>query len=226
MPQQTSLALTYEQIDQLDAFLDSLDDAMGLEEIDGFFCALIAGPELVMPSEYLPYVFGGDIPEFNTEEQASGILGLLYRHWCHIARTLLQDEVYLPILFEAEAGNCLANYWANGFMLGVQLRKKSWSALINDEGNGDFMLPVMTLHFEHDDDPELGLEPISRDEQERLIADMVRSTLEIYRYFKPDRLQGVGQPVHREQPKVGTNPPCHCGSGRKYKDCHGAVTLH
>jgi len=27
----------------------------------------------------------------------------------------------------------------------------------------------------------------------------------------------------REQPKVGRNDPCPCGSGRKYKNCHGAL---
>ncbi|MGB0685034.1 MAG: SEC-C metal-binding domain-containing protein, partial [Planctomycetota bacterium] len=25
----------------------------------------------------------------------------------------------------------------------------------------------------------------------------------------------------REQPKVGRNEPCPCGSGKKYKQCHG-----
>jgi len=27
--------------------------------------------------------------------------------------------------------------------------------------------------------------------------------------------------VRRERPKVGRNDPCHCGSGKKYKKCHG-----
>ena len=27
--------------------------------------------------------------------------------------------------------------------------------------------------------------------------------------------------VVRSQPKVGRNDPCPCGSGRKYKHCHG-----
>ena len=30
------------------------------------------------------------------------------------------------------------------------------------------------------------------------------------------------RPVVREQPKVGRNDPCPCGSGAKYKKCHGA----
>jgi preprotein translocase subunit SecA len=29
--------------------------------------------------------------------------------------------------------------------------------------------------------------------------------------------------VHREGPKVGRNDPCPCGSGKKYKKCHGAA---
>lgn len=30
------------------------------------------------------------------------------------------------------------------------------------------------------------------------------------------------EPYHREGPKVGRNDPCPCGSGKKYKKCHGA----
>jgi preprotein translocase subunit SecA len=32
----------------------------------------------------------------------------------------------------------------------------------------------------------------------------------------------TAQPIHRDQPKVGRNEPCPCGSGKKYKKCHGA----
>jgi preprotein translocase subunit SecA len=38
------------------------------------------------------------------------------------------------------------------------------------------------------------------------------------------RTAGDGQvtaPVKRERPKVGRNDPCPCGSGKKYKKCHG-----
>jgi preprotein translocase subunit SecA len=43
-----------------------------------------------------------------------------------------------------------------------------------------------------------------------------------------EQLQAVGGdegpkvPVRREHPKVGRNDPCPCGSGKKYKKCHGA----
>ena len=41
---------------------------------------------------------------------------------------------------------------------------------------------------------------------------------------KPERTGGddVVKTVRREEPKVGRNDPCPCGSGKKYKKCHGA----
>jgi preprotein translocase subunit SecA len=37
------------------------------------------------------------------------------------------------------------------------------------------------------------------------------------------RAPAVSTPVMRDQPKVGRNDPCPCGSGRKYKQCHGKL---
>jgi preprotein translocase subunit SecA len=34
--------------------------------------------------------------------------------------------------------------------------------------------------------------------------------------------EAVVETVHRKEPKVGRNEPCPCGSGKKYKKCHGA----
>src|SRR5262245_15635991 len=41
----------------------------------------------------------------------------------------------------------------------------------------------------------------------------------------PPRVGGddVVKTVKRDQPKVGRNDPCWCGSGKKYKKCHGAA---
>jgi preprotein translocase subunit SecA len=35
------------------------------------------------------------------------------------------------------------------------------------------------------------------------------------------RAETVVETVKREEPKVGRNDPCPCGSGKKYKHCHG-----
>jgi preprotein translocase subunit SecA len=43
---------------------------------------------------------------------------------------------------------------------------------------------------------------------------------------QPPRVGGddaVPKTVRRDEPKVGRNDPCPCGSGKKYKKCHGAA---
>jgi hypothetical protein len=41
----------------------------------------------------------------------------------------------------------------------------------------------------------------------------------------PDQLQPPSEPYRRETPKLGRNDPCFCGSGKKFKKCHG-VAVH
>jgi preprotein translocase subunit SecA len=43
--------------------------------------------------------------------------------------------------------------------------------------------------------------------------------------LKPARVGGddaAVKTVRRDEPKVGRNDPCPCGSGKKYKKCHGS----
>jgi uncharacterized protein len=74
--------LSEAELDRLSDFLGSLtnSDAMDLETLDGFLCAIIAGPEMVMPSEYLPVIWGGELPDenaFASMEEANSILQLI-----------------------------------------------------------------------------------------------------------------------------------------------------
>jgi uncharacterized protein len=52
------------ELDQLSERLAGVKrtDALSLEGLDGFFCALIASPRSVSPSEYLPIILGGEMP--------------------------------------------------------------------------------------------------------------------------------------------------------------------
>jgi len=52
------------------------------------------------------------------------------------------------------------------------------------------------------------------------IAEVVACVAELHDLTEPLRYRV--EPVRREQPKVGRNDPCPCGSGRKFKLCHGA----
>ena len=119
-----------------DAELDRLGDflkrckggkAMNLEELDGFFAALIAGPEPVMPSEYNREIFGGEmseVVEFSGLDEAKEILGLMMRHWNNIAGTLPKDEVYVPLIWRTRKAWLHGNDWARGFMRGMHMTSR------------------------------------------------------------------------------------------------------
>jgi uncharacterized protein len=221
--------LTDAEFDRLGEFLKNCKGgkAMNLEELDGFFAALIAGPDVVLPSEYLPEVFGGEMSEtceFESFLEANQILGLLMRHWNDIASTLNKDEVYVPLLLEDENGLGQGNDWARGFVRGMTMRYGGWAELVNDEEHGGCVIPMMALYHEHAEDPEMRPEPISPEMRKKIILHMAAGLLGVYRYFKAHRQEhaAIGTAVLRHKsPKVGRNDPCPCGSGKKYKRCCG-----
>jgi len=184
--------LTDAELDRLGDFLKSCKGgrAMNVEELDGFFAALIAGPEVVMPSEYYPEVFGGlmsDACEFTSLDEANEILGLMMRHWNTIAAALNKGVVYLPILLEDENGIARGNDWAHGFMRGMHMRHDGWAELVNDEEHSGCLIPMMMLHHEHDTDPKMRPKPISPEQREEVIAYMAAGLLGAYRYFREHR---------------------------------------
>lgn len=228
--------LSDDELDRLGDFLDAAgEQAMNLEMLDGFFAALICGPDMVLPSEYLASIWGEDY-SFDSDDQANDIVGLIFRHWNNVAAELRlcidKAHIYLPVLFEREDGVAPGNDWAHGFMRGVAMRPASWGLLLDDEEHGGCMVPIMALHHEHDPDPEMRPAPFTPDKREELLHMMIAGVPRIYRYFEPYREARAGAPAYaplrRNSPKIGRNDPCPCGSGRKYKQCcaANAPTLH
>ena len=52
-------------LDALDDYLMSdhaADDSMGLSGLDGFLTGIAVGPELILPGEWLPVIWGSEEP--------------------------------------------------------------------------------------------------------------------------------------------------------------------
>jgi uncharacterized protein len=226
--------LTDAEFDRLGEFLKGCKGgrAMNVEQLDGFFAALIVGPETVMPSEYYREVFGGEISdacEFTSLDQANEILGLMMRHWNTIAGTLFKGDVYVPLLLEDENRVAPGNDWASGFMRGMGMRHDGWAQLVNDEKHGGCLIPMMMLCHERDEDAEMRPEPITSEKREEVIVHMAAGVLAAYRYFRSHRQVSPGAHTsepRRNPPKVGRNDPCPCGSGKKFKRCCGGATVN
>jgi uncharacterized protein len=230
--------LTNAELDRLSDILSRFGakGGMNLEELDGFFAALISGPDNIPPSEYLPEVWGdGMVNEgtFRAQPILQDFLSLVTRHWNATSHILRSGSVYTPLLLEDEHGVSRANAWANGFLRGMEFRREDWARLLDDEENGGSLVPIFALAHEHDPDPQLRSydKPISAELREKLIIGLAAGVMRIYRYFESRRLMttvptNAETTFRRLMPKVGRNDPCPCGSGKKYKQCCGRITLH
>jgi uncharacterized protein len=213
-------------IDELDEFLMSdqtPDDCMQLSDLDGFLTGIVVGPELIMPSEWMPAIWQGGEPEFEDMERAERIMGIIMARYNEIIH-LLDDApgAFEPILYEAPDGRMLAADWAEGFMDAFGLRVDAWDPLFEDE-NGNFLLgPIMAHLHDKDGKPFIDGSPEEMEEiQEECVQSLPYAIKGIHEFWKARRHPAnvAKTPTGK---KVGRNDPCPCGSGRKYKRCCGA----
>jgi uncharacterized protein len=105
------------------------DDSMGLSDLDGFLAGIVVGAELIMPSEWLPVIWGGGEPEFQTEAEMRTVLGTIMGRYNEIIACLDSDpEGFEPIFLEGAEDEVIASDWAAGFLDAVAPRPKALGA--------------------------------------------------------------------------------------------------
>jgi len=214
-------------LEALDQFLisdASPEDCMQISDLDGFLTGIAIGPELVVPSEWLPMVWGGEEPVFEDAEQARTVIGTIMSRYNEILRVLDTDpEAYAPIFWEGPDGELIAADWAEGFADAIRLRQAAWQPLFEDRQANVMLTPIMVLSDDPEGgsplegDPEVGA--ALRDEAANRIPACVAG---IHAFWKGRRGRPVAAAGRAKSPKVGRNDPCPCGSDRKHKRCCGA----
>ena len=210
------------KLQELDDFLLSEavgDDAMLLSELDGFLAGVIVCLDTIMPSEWMPVVWGDEGPVFDDVKQAQAVSNLILWHYNDIIRQLDQGH-YRPIFAFDIDDTILWEAWIGGFVEAMRLRPEAWLAWAN---NGDADLQrawfVLGRLGELATNPN-DIEPLDIDEElEDLAPDLISSHVEI---LHQARLAQAKSPLHsanENRPKVGRNDPCPCGSGKKFKKC-------
>jgi uncharacterized protein YecA (UPF0149 family) len=58
---------------------------------------------------------------------------------------------------------------------------------------------------------------------EQLLGPMPGTGRRVQQFYTNKDDESPAKPMQREQPKVGRNEMCPCGSGKKFKRCHGAA---
>lgn len=231
------------EIGQLDDFLTSdsaPDAAMDVSMMDGFLTALASGPNLMMPGTMLGWIWdaehGHDLPTFASADESKGIVGLIIRHWNSV-NDMLNDASagYEPLIPERESDGRVISViddWCEGYYKGISVDRTAWAPLLEEHPE---WFTVIMLYGTEEGWDELERRKDSLDQHQALAVSLVRSVQNIHHYWVEQRRLQIGrggmpgvmaqrEPLRRA-PKVGRNDPCPCGSGKKYKRCHGALEV-
>ena len=226
-----------EELGQLLAMVTDEEDGMLLSEFDGLCTALVIGPDMVMPSEWLKVVWGGDgVPEFKDEQQMQRTFDLLMGHYNKVASLLSDPDVtFSPVYDQDErTGDIYWEPWVSGFERAMRLRADAWSDLYDategtdaeDVGRSVVIMLELAAFLEGNSTMTEAQLAVLTENVPETIADIVFNiqhwTSTQHQPAPYPSMAAANMPMPpRTSPKVGRNEPCPCGSGRKYKKCCG-----
>ena len=176
--------------------------SMGLDEIQGYICAIISGPAQVSAAQWLPAVLGN--PDFESEAQAVEVKALLLRFFDEIAADLKVGESLGLVLNLEDApkqgGESDYDYgaWCQAYLDGVESSTIGWTEAGDDEEINDLLFPISLLAGEID--PK-ALRSVKPQEMTALLKecreDLPMLAVQIYQYFQS----------LRERPKATVKHP-------------------
>jgi uncharacterized protein len=159
-------------LDALDAWLlseDSPAESMLLPDLDGFLTGIAVGPDLILPSEWMPRIWGGEDPVFTGFDQARLIIGSIAGRYSEIVEHLdAGPDSFDPLFEEGPMGQLIVTDWAAGFVDAAMLRPREWDALIRDEEMKAVFWPVLLLGAEDTEHPAFGAPPVPEDAMDAL----------------------------------------------------------
>ena len=238
----TTSPLTDDELDRLETLLSdpALPEAMRLDEAQGYLCAVLAGPQPMAEEQWLADVLGGDEA---LESEIGGDTAVLLRAFAAALAADLEAGVPPVLLLypKEEEDDSPSDYlpWCQAYLAGVDAAEDDWFEVLGESEDAspeedeseeiayldERLFPMMVLTGEAEAAAsEHGEEWPSGEEREEIEEEceesLPQSIVDIYRFWLAKR--GV-ETIVREEPKVGRNDPCPCGSGKKFKQCCGAT---
>jgi uncharacterized protein len=232
---------------ELDLMRETDEEIPQWEFCEGFMAALICSRRPVPPEEYWPVLLGDAF----TPARYMEFVWHWKRRWKEIVQgldapveTLDDDRCYQPEVLDVRgaiaslspeeqaetAGQPLPSFaqvWALGFMYAVESWPDDWAAPRDKEAAAmlddaldcivalteDDTAPPTVSMFSEDGPPSLS--------QQRL-DDFGSAVWAVYDLRQLWKSMGPRVETVRKEATPGRNDPCPCGSGKKYKKCHGA----
>lgn len=218
------------RLEELDELLSALPgEPMLASTLDGFVAGLLVCPTLVMPSEWLPEVWGADAaidpaPVFETEQQAKDITGLIMAHYNAVARALLAGRGRYEVVYDVDTRNddTMWEIWIEGFARAMALRPSSWDSIAAADRGTRAALAGLQALIEIADGTTSRAKP-EIEELTKMAPDLIPSWIDDLHAWRVGRPSAASaKSIMPGSSKIRRNDACPCGSGRKYKKCCGA----
>jgi uncharacterized protein len=234
------LDLSDAEFDELDRLLLAAPEPcrpLDVLMLEGYLVGVLVQPRVIAIDDWLP-------PVFNLEGHAPGVEGdvawstrcraLIERRHLALNAAISEDGWFDPLVVDLDSEPPVSEYepvrspvsrallpWAAGFHWAQQC----WPDLGNLED--DAVASALARIYRHlpaetDDDREI----VSLLDREHPLAtldqgleELVLAAVDLWDLTHRRRFHV--EPIRHPAPKVGRNDPCPCGSGRKFKQCHG-----
>ena len=220
-----------ELIEELQQRLEALNNegVMDAGVIDGFLTAYALNPEHPSKHDIYPDIFSeeGDPAALPEDDRILELLDIrLNEIQAALAAKGGLDPVIFPLvddndeIITDEEGIEALEPWASGFFFGMMHWRED---LIADDEINSLATPIIRNispdDFETPEEAEQFVQEYRSGEMpknlEDALYDLVKAVFDLKQLVDPNK------PVVREEPRVGRNDPCPCGSSKKFKQCCG-----
>jgi uncharacterized protein len=210
-------AIRFELIEHALLHYGSEASIHGISELDGFFAALACAPVTIMPSTWMPAIWGGEqlLPDWESEDEITPFSYGIIHHYNAVIQDLL-GQVYEPLFLESRATDSdllIVDDWCQGFLRGLAL----WGPLAPADAQllAAYLYPIRYFCTDEGRDE---LVAMSHHEVKQLQDSLSANVSMLHAHFFK-RVKPANTTFVHTAPKTGRNDPCPCGSGKKYKKC-------
>ena len=219
--------------------LEPLDAVM----LDGFIAGVLVQPELIDAERWLPHVFdagGHRWGESEPEPEQLRARELIARRYAAMNRALVEFGSFDPLILEPDEAEPDAPAapapgeppldattravlpWVAGFEFAASIFPALYA--LDDDAVATTLTRLYRFLPAEGAEEEATAALLAKERPiaslDAAIEEMTVCVAELYDLTARARYQV--ETVRRAAPKVGRNDPCPCGSGRKFKVCHGA----
>lgn len=115
-------------ITQLLSLISDDEEAITLQTLEGFMFGLAMTPDIILPSEWLPFIFGEEGPEFASEKHLQESLACLMKVYNKELDKFHGDRLVFPFQLEKMKSEQLAEVhdWVYGLNEALWLRDEIW----------------------------------------------------------------------------------------------------